>query len=145
MTRDEFAALLPHRGKALLLDRVVRRDDTTIVTRTATHRAVDNPLRHDGRLSSVHLVEYGAQAMALHGALRDRDAGRAPQSALLVSVRDFIADRDYIDELSGELEIGAGVLLASPASWQYWFEARHYGTIVATGRVAAMAQALPGS
>jgi predicted hotdog family 3-hydroxylacyl-ACP dehydratase len=145
MTPEDLGVLLPHRGKALMLERVVRRDESLIVTRTTTHRAADHPLRHDGRLASVSLIEYGAQAMALHGALLDRDAGREPQSALLVLVRDFVATRDYIDDLDGELEISASVLLASRTSWQYAFEASHDGRLIASGRVTAMARDLPGS
>ncbi|MEO8017590.1 MAG: phosphotransferase [Pseudomonadota bacterium] len=137
--------LLPHRGTARMLERVARRDETSIVARTSTHRDEANPLRHGGRLASVALVEYGAQAMAMHGALRNRDAGLEPQSALLVSVRDFTATRDFIDDLPGELEIVARLLLATTTSWQYSFEARHEGELIASGRVAAMAHDLPGS
>ena len=137
--------LLPHRGNARMLERVSSRDETTIVARTSTHRAEGNPLRRGGRLASVVLIEYGAQAMAMHGALRSRDAGLEPQSALLVSVRDFTATRDFIDDLPGELEITARVLLVSPTSWQYSFEARHEGELIASGRVAAMAYDLPSS
>jgi predicted hotdog family 3-hydroxylacyl-ACP dehydratase len=141
----DISVLLPHRGTSRMLDYVVRRSDSEIVARTRTHRASDNPLRHAGRLSSVHLIEYGAQAMALHGALRNADAGLAPQSALLVSVRDFVANRDYIDDLPGELEIVAHELLTTIASWQYAFEARHGEELIASGRIAAMAHALPSS
>jgi predicted hotdog family 3-hydroxylacyl-ACP dehydratase len=139
----DISALLPHRGTARMLEYVVRRSDSEITVRTSTHRALENPLRHGGRLSSVHLIEYGAQAMALHGALRKADAGLAPQSALLVSVRNFVARRDYIDDLPGELEIIARELLSSVASWQYAFEARHGAELIASGRIAAMAHALP--
>ncbi|HEV7606658.1 MAG TPA: hypothetical protein VGO61_04940 [Steroidobacteraceae bacterium] len=135
--------LLPHRGHARMLERVASRDETTIVARTSTHRAETNPLRRGGRLAGVVLIEYGAQAMALHGALRRLDAGLEPQSALLVSVRDFIATRDFIDDLPGELEIVARVLLATATSWQYSFEALHEGVLIASGRVAAMAHDLP--
>ena len=128
-----------------MLERVARRDETTIVVRTSTHRDAANPLRHGGRLASVALIEYGAQAMALHGALRNLDAGREPRNALLVSVRDFTATRDFIDDLPGEIEIIARVLLATPTNWQYSFEALHAGEVIAGGRVAAMAHDLPAS
>jgi hypothetical protein len=83
--------------------------------------------------------------MALHGALRNLDAGLEPRSALLVAVRDFSATRDFIDDLPGELEITARLLLATATSWQYSFEALHEGELIARGRVAAMAHDLPGS
>jgi hypothetical protein len=62
---------------------------------------------------------------------------------LLVSVRDLVLMREFVDDLPGELEIAATPLLATPASWQYTFEVHHAGEVIASGRVAAMAQDLP--
>jgi predicted hotdog family 3-hydroxylacyl-ACP dehydratase len=97
---NDFASLLPHAGTAVMLDELAHWDGREIRARTRTHRSADNPLRCEGRLASVHLVEYGAQAMAAHGALLARAAGHAPLSALLVSVRQFEALRDFIDALA---------------------------------------------
>jgi predicted hotdog family 3-hydroxylacyl-ACP dehydratase len=142
---NAFAALLPHAGSAIMLDELLHWDEREIRARTGTHRSAINPLRRNGRLAAVHLAEYGAQAMAAHGALRARAAGRAPLSALLVSVRQFEASRDFIDELEGELDIVARELLGSPTGWQYEFEAWHGNERIACARVAALAFALPGS
>jgi predicted hotdog family 3-hydroxylacyl-ACP dehydratase len=141
----DIGELLPHRGHARLIERVVTWNETDIEVRTATHRSLDNPLRHEGRLAGVHLIEYGAQAMALHGALRSVAGGGQPKSALLVSVRHFATRRDYIDALGGELAITAQVQLVTETSWQYSFEVTHDREVIASGRVAAMAHALPGS
>jgi predicted hotdog family 3-hydroxylacyl-ACP dehydratase len=141
----DISELLPHRGQARLIERVVTWNETDIEVRTATHRSLDNPLRHEGRLAGVHLIEYGAQAMALHGALLSVAAGGQPKSALLVSARNFAMRRDFIDTLGGELTITAQLQLATESSWQYSFEVTHEGEVIASGRVAAMAHALPGS
>jgi predicted hotdog family 3-hydroxylacyl-ACP dehydratase len=135
----EFAHLLPHRGNALMIERVVRWDTGEIVAATTLHRSPDNPLRRAGRLATVHVTEFAAQAMAIHGGLRNAAEGRGPQPALLVSVRDLELHRDYLDDLAGELEISARVLLVNPGSWQYEFTAAHGTEIVARGRVAAIA------
>jgi predicted hotdog family 3-hydroxylacyl-ACP dehydratase len=142
----EIAGLLPHAGHALMIDRVVRWDDAEILVATQRHRSPENPLRRAGRLAAVHLAEFGAQAMAIHGGLRNRAAGLPMQPALLVSVRDLHLQRDYIDDLVGELEITARALLANAASWQYLFTVTHVGASIASGRVAAMANpvAQPG-
>jgi predicted hotdog family 3-hydroxylacyl-ACP dehydratase len=58
-----------------LLDEVGGWDDEAIHARSASHRAAGNPLRSDGQLRAVHLCEYGAQAMAVHGGLVARAAG----------------------------------------------------------------------
>jgi predicted hotdog family 3-hydroxylacyl-ACP dehydratase len=138
----DLAALLPHAGTARMIERVIRWDAAGILAATTRHRAADNPLRRDGRLAAVHLAEFGAQVMALHGGLRNATAGLPMRPALLVSVRDLVLMREFVDDLPGELEISATPLLATPASWQYTFEVRHAGEVIASGRVAAMAQDL---
>ena len=135
----EFAHLLPHQGSALMIERVVRWDGDAIVAATGLHRSPDNPLRRAGRLAAIHLAEFAAQVMAIHGGLRNAAEGREPQPALLVSVRDLVLHRDYLDDLPGELEISARALLIDPASWQYSFEVTHDTAVIATGRLAAMA------
>ncbi len=67
--RQELEALIPHAGAMCLLDTVQNWDDRQIHCRSETHRNVANPLRFEGRLSALHLAEYGAQAMAIHGGL----------------------------------------------------------------------------
>jgi predicted hotdog family 3-hydroxylacyl-ACP dehydratase len=139
----DIAGLLPHAGTARMIERVMHWDREHMVAATARHRAMDNPLRKDGRLAAVHLAEFGAQAMAIHGGLLNRAAGIAPKPALLVSVRDLTLRRDYVDDLPGELEVTARVLLASAAGFQYSFEVHHAGELIASGRVAAMTYDLP--
>jgi predicted hotdog family 3-hydroxylacyl-ACP dehydratase len=134
----DIGSLLPHAGTARMIERVVSWDRECIVAATTRHRATDNPLRQDGRLAAVHLAEFGAQAMAIHGGLLITADGGTPRPALLVSVRNLVVSRDHIDDLPGELEISARVLLASAAGFQYSFEARHAGELIASGRVAAM-------
>ena len=142
---SDFTALLPHAGTAVMIDELVAWDEREIRARTNTHRSADNPLRRDGRLASAHLAEYGAQTMAAHGALRARAAGEQPLRALLVSVRQFEAERDFLDDLPGPLVIVARELMGSPTAWQYEFEAWHGDQRIASGRVAALAFPLPGS
>jgi predicted hotdog family 3-hydroxylacyl-ACP dehydratase len=136
---SELDGLLPHGGTARMIERVVRWDQAQIVAATARHRAADNPLRHAGRLAAVHLAEFAAQTMAIHGGLRNRAAGAHPRPAVLVAVRDLELRRERIDLLPGEIEITARVLLASASAWQYAFEVHHVGERIASGRVAAMA------
>ncbi len=136
--RDELAGLIPHQGTMCLLDRVIEWDDGHVVLATATHRAPDNPLRADGRLRGLHLCEYGAQAMAVHGGLSVRPSRGAAQSAFLVSLRDVQLHVDFIEELPGELQVTAHKLLAGGGSWVYAFEVLHGGRVLAQGRAAAI-------
>ena len=139
----DISGLLPHAGAARMIERVVRWDGEHIVAATTRHRAADNPLRQHQRLAGVHLAEFGAQAMAIHGGLLNRAEGVAPKPALLVSVRDFRCLRDFIDDLPGELLISARVLMAGAAGFQYSFEVHHADSLLASGRVAAMVYDLP--
>jgi predicted hotdog family 3-hydroxylacyl-ACP dehydratase len=134
--RSLIAELIPHQGAMSLLDRVVRWDESSIVALSATHRAKDHPLRSNGCLRAVHLCEYGAQAAALHGGLVARSAGTVAEPGYLVSVRDVRFSCGRIDDLEGELQIRAELLLQDSGSWQYLFEASHAGTKLATGRLA---------
>jgi predicted hotdog family 3-hydroxylacyl-ACP dehydratase len=138
--RDAIAALIPHQGAMCLLDRVIEWDRDHVVLATSTHRSADNPLRLDGRLRAVHLCEYGAQAMAVHGGLSAQADGRVAQPGYLVSLRDVKLNVDYIDDLEGELIICAQRLLESPGSWQYSFEATHGERLLASGRAAIIAR-----
>src|SRR5215510_3568290 len=138
--RDAIAALIPHQGAMCLLDRVIKWDKDRVVLATSTHRAADNPLRLDGRLRAVHLCEYGAQAMAVHGGLSAQAEGKAARPGFLVSLRDVKLQVDFIDELEGELLVSAQRLLESAGSWQYSFEVTHAGQPIATGRAAIIAR-----
>ena len=59
-----------------------------------------------GRLAAVHLAEFGAQAMAIHGGLLSAVAAgvsRNPRCWCRCAIWRML--RDYIDDLPGELEI----------------------------------------
>jgi predicted hotdog family 3-hydroxylacyl-ACP dehydratase len=128
----------PHRGAMCLLDDVVDWNGDGVHARSATHRRADNPLRSDDRLRSVHLCEYGAQAMAVHGALLAAASGVATQPGLLVSLRAVSLHVARNDDLTGDLDVHAQRLLDAGTSLQYTFRIEHAGTLLAEGRAAVM-------
>ncbi|MGC1457293.1 MAG: hypothetical protein WA825_03335 [Steroidobacteraceae bacterium] len=134
--RALIAQLIPHQGAMSLLDRVAGWDASSIVALSATHRASDHPLRSHGRLRAVHLCEYAAQAAALHGGLVARAAGASAAPGYLVSLHDVSFTCTHIEDLDGELEIRAELLLQDGNSWQYRFVASHAGHSLAAGRLA---------
>jgi predicted hotdog family 3-hydroxylacyl-ACP dehydratase len=138
--RDAIAALIPHQGAMCLLDRVIEWDADGIVLSTATHRSAANPLRLDGRLRALHLCEYGAQAMAVHGGLAAQAVGQRAKPGFLVSLRDVQLHIDFIDQLDGELRVTAQRLLESSGSWQYTFAVAFGSAVLATGRAAVVAR-----
>ena len=78
--------LLPHRSRAVLLNRVLSHDDTTTVcsvnpATSVLYRAAD------GRVPAYVGLEYMAQAIAAHGGLLDRDAGREARPGFFLGSR----------------------------------------------------------
>ena len=140
VAREQILSLVPHQGDMCLWDRVLAWDDTSIHLRAGNHRDATHPLRADGRLHAVHLCEYGAQAMAVHGGLLARETGGSAPPGMLVALRGVELHAARIDDLPGDLECHAEVLAKSPASQQYAFRITHAGTLLAEGRAAVMLQ-----
>jgi predicted hotdog family 3-hydroxylacyl-ACP dehydratase len=130
--------LIPHQYEMCLLERVLHWDEQLIRLATDTHRSLSHPLRNEGRLRSLHLCEYGAQAMAVHGALKARANGAMSPPGMLVSLRAVNFARDYIEDLPGELIIEARCLQASASTLQYQFLVTHRDELLAEGRAAVM-------
>ena len=137
-SREAIARLVPHQGRMCLWQRVVDFDDRRIRVQAFDHVDAAHPLRHRDRLHAVHLCEYGAQAMAVHGGLRGQASGAPARPGLLVALRGVTLHRDRIDDLDGALEGEAEVLVESDAGWQYAFVIRHAGQVLAEGRAAVI-------
>lgn len=137
--RDDILAMIPHQGAMCLWDGVLAWDDARVRLRSATHRDPGNPLRGgDGRLRAVHLCEYGAQAMAVHGGLRARASGAAVRPGRLVALRGIVLHVGRIDDLAGDLVCDAEVLVEGGDSQQYAFRISCDGKLLAEGRAAVM-------
>ena len=87
LDRDGIAALIPHSGPMCLLHSLVEWDAPHIVCLANNHRDPKHPLRSRSGLLATALIEYAAQAMALHGALIGRAAGLPVRPGYLASVR----------------------------------------------------------
>jgi predicted hotdog family 3-hydroxylacyl-ACP dehydratase len=134
-----IAGLIPHAGAMCLLERIERWDESSVTLATSTHRDPANPLADRSGLRSIHLCEYGAQAMAVHGGLMAQADGRRASPGLLVSLRDVELHRDFVHDLDGELHVEARRIQASESAWQYSFRVVHAGTLLAQGRATVSA------
>ena len=81
----------------------------------------------------MHLCEYGAQAMAVHGGLVAQREASVAAPGLLVPLRDVALHCDFVDDLAGELMSGRR-LQASDAAWQYDFRVDARRRLLAQGR-----------
>lgn len=136
--RHELAGLVPHQGAMCLWDEVLEWDPGRIRLRATGHRDPAHPLRSGGMLRAVHLCEFGAQAMAVHGGLRARGAGGGVRPGVLVALRGVALHCARIDDLPGALESEAELLLEGGSSQQYGFRIHHAGELLAEGRAAVM-------
>ena len=143
LDRDGILALVPHQGTMCLWDEVVAWDAGRIALRAHNHADPAHPLRDGGQLRGIHLCEYGAQAMAVHGGLRARAAGARAAPGLLVALRGVAVHRARIDDLPGALDGEAELLVDGDHGWQYAFRIAHAGVLLAEGRAAVMPSA-PG-
>jgi predicted hotdog family 3-hydroxylacyl-ACP dehydratase len=138
LNRDWIEARIPHRGRMCLLDEVIEWNAQFVRCRTATHRALDNPLRSHERLGTACGVEYAAQAMALHGALV---GGAVSQVGLLASVRDVRLYALRLDDIESDLICEAVQLAGDNLSALYEFELRNQERSLLSGRATVMLDA----
>ncbi|MFN2425175.1 MAG: hypothetical protein ABR587_01865 [Candidatus Binatia bacterium] len=78
--------LLPHRGRAVLLERVLAHDRaaTECSVDTSNHTLFHDP---DGGVPATVGLEYMAQTIAAHGGLRDRESGREARPGFFLGTR----------------------------------------------------------
>jgi predicted hotdog family 3-hydroxylacyl-ACP dehydratase len=138
--REEILSLIPHQGAMCLWDEVVSWDAASIRLRARNHRDPTHPLRSGDRLHAVHLCEYGAQAMAVHGGLRAGSEAGSARPGVLVALRGVTLHVERFDDLPGALECEAQTLAESEDSQQYAFRISHDGGLIAEGRAAVMLQ-----
>jgi predicted hotdog family 3-hydroxylacyl-ACP dehydratase len=161
LNRAWIEARIPHQGRMCLLDEVLDWNAQRIRCRTATHRALDNPLRSHDRLGIACGIEYAAQAMALHGALAggaaggaaigvangapigavDALAGGASRVGLLAGVRDvrFLVLR--LDDIESDLICEVNHLAGDNLTALYEFALRDRDRSLLSGRASVILNA----
>jgi predicted hotdog family 3-hydroxylacyl-ACP dehydratase len=141
--RTQIAPLIPHGGAMCLIDEVLYWDARRIHCRSRSHLDPAHPLRRDGRLAALHLIEYGAQCMAIHGGLDARSRGQTAAPGLLVSAREVELQVSRLDDQPGALELHAEQQLANANGWLYAFRALCGERLLASGRLAVMISTTP--
>lgn len=140
LDRVWIAAHIPHQGNMCLLDAVVGWSDSTIDCRSLSHTDPLNPLRAQERLGAANGVEYAAQAMAVHGALRAGN-NNPPRQGYLTSVRGVTLHVARLDDLPGELSVHAERLSSDANNILYQFSVSHAGRCLLDGRAAIVLDA----
>ena len=133
-----LAALVPHAGSMCLLDEVVWWNEARVICRSASHRRPDHPLRRDGFLPAIHLLEYAAQTTAVHGGLVASAGGSPVPAKLLAAAREFHLQVTSLDDIQADLHIDAERLLAMGDSALYRFHVSADGRELARGRLTIL-------
>ena len=135
----DLGVLIPHAGRMCLLEAVLAWDEQTIRCSTDSHRDPHNPLRSGNRLAALHLCEYGAQAMAVHGGLLARlEHGGKAVPGVLAALREVEFAVDRIDDIEGPLTVVAHKKIVGPTGWLYEFEVDAGARWLARGRVSVI-------
>ena len=140
MLTPSIETLLPHAGRMRLIDRIVSYDEQTIVCESDSHRAVDHPLAEAGVLSIICGLEYGAQAMAVHGALLAARDERA-RHGYLVSASELRWSVERLDVCAAPLVIEAVSEFRTDNQVAYRFELRAGSRVVLSGRASVVLNA----
>ena len=134
MDRAAIQKLIPQKDAMCLLDSVEFWDDQRIICTSAQHGSVVNPLRTRAGLSTLHGIEFAAQAMAAHGGLTA--AGRA--RGLLLSVRDCVFHCRRLDDIAAPLTIEAEQMGNNDNTRLYRFKVSAQDVLLVEGRVAVL-------
>jgi predicted hotdog family 3-hydroxylacyl-ACP dehydratase len=133
----DIDALTPHAGAMRLIGRVISHDDTRIVCEADSHRAADHPLRRADGLPIICALEYGAQAMAIHGALLAQ-MGAKPRIGYLVAAHELRWQGSTLDACATPLTIEATRLFGSANQVAYEFSVSAAVSPVMRGRASVV-------
>lgn len=118
LSKEDFIDLIPHSGNMCLIDQVSEWNEEFIHCCTFSHLAADNPLKDANGFSTIMLLEYGAQAMAIHGGIL---SGQKKPGFLAV-IRDAILHSENINHIKKHLLINANAIGLSTAGAMYSFQ-----------------------
>jgi predicted hotdog family 3-hydroxylacyl-ACP dehydratase len=136
-----IAARVPHHGTMCLLDRLLDWSDDRVACSAVSHVDPEHPLRSASGLLAANAIEYAAQAMALHGALRAEAAGQAagPVPGYLASARGVRLARWRMDDAPGPLRVEAERVAGDERQLLYAFRVKDANqALVAEGRATVV-------
>lgn len=134
LQRSDIARLIPHSGRMCLLDSVACFSAEEILCTSRSHRDPNNPLREGKELPVLALVEYAAQAAAVHAALVGAGIGDE-RIAFLGAVKNIAFYTCGVSSDIAQLRITAATLLQTADGAIYRFTVEGDGAELASGRL----------
>lgn len=124
-----------------LLHCVLNWDDQHIQCQALTPLGADHPLRDEGQLVSLIGIEYAAQAMAVHGALRHPHHSLPP--GMLTAVHHVQWYAAHLDTHHQPLEIEATQVAEVVQACRYQFRVRSGGNLLLSGEASLFFTPMP--
>lgn len=141
ITHDMICNMIPHAGDMCLIDGVEDWDDDSITCVSHSHKLTSNPLIADNQLSVINAIEYGAQSMAIHGALLAKRSKKILPPGYLAAARDVkFGTAQRLDTLESPLVINSRKMLSSGGNLMYSFEIFSAGDFIISARLTVAAQ-----
>ncbi len=142
--KAQLEKLIPHGQSMCLLDAVEFWDRQQIRCRAKSVFKRNNPMLENGHLYTAALIEYGAQAAAIHsgliGGIQGKGPTAAPRPAYLGAVRGarFFVEQvaDNVDQLS----VSAQMLLNNTDGAVYTFCVSNGSESLVEGRLTVINQ-----
>lgn len=97
LSKEQICTIIPHGNNMCVLDEVVAVDDKTITCISRNHLLESNPLK-ELKLGVWTLIEYGAQAAAVHKGLTDSDEGKPANTAYIAQVKNIRVSEPIITD-----------------------------------------------
>lgn len=139
LNQRDICELIAHSGSMCLLESVLRWDKSHIVCTSSTHLDRQHPLRNDAGLPMLCLLEYGAQAMAVHGCLVAGNPPTVMESGYLAALHDVELASGFLSDIEHELEIIAECVYSDSGNMIYNMAVQAGGIRLASGRAVVVA------
>jgi predicted hotdog family 3-hydroxylacyl-ACP dehydratase len=145
----KLSDLIPHKGPMVLLDWVEEWDDDHILCSTRSHVSKQNPLRINDALSTIHSIEYGAQAASLHTALLSVKYEKplvgieqfgAITTAFLAIVREFHFSELNLNDCDDVMMVRAYAPNIGPRLLQYQVRVEIQNQVLAHGVISLVVE-----
>lgn len=140
LKHESICKLIPHTGEMCLLDSVEHWDEDKIVCISQTHRNTDNPLRNENGLPMLSLIEYGAQAMAVHARLLEGQKSLTVVEGYLAALRDIQIAPGWLSDIDSVLNIYAERIYSDAGNMIYVMNILSSGKKLASGRATVVAK-----
>jgi len=135
--KAEIEQMIPHGRQMCLLDEVIKWNQHKITCDTRSHRNPSNPLMKHGQLGGMMLVEYGAQAAAIHVALLQKGFS-SPQPAYLGAIKQLALYTRFIDKIEDSLTVEADCLWHNMKGAIYSVQVKAADQLLITVRISLL-------